>query len=71
MHECTSIIMNSFHLFLIFSLYVYMLLSFLIKGSFKNYVHCGGGRTPSKANENEQGEGVQVYLFVHSVKKIA
>ena len=71
MHECTNIIMNSLHLFLIFFFMpICFFDSFLIKGSFKKYVRCGGKRVLKKQTEtNRGGEGCQAYLYVLSVTK--
>ena len=68
MHECTSIIMNSFHLFLIFSLYVFMLFRFFLNKGF--IIHRGGGRRgwvllKSKREQTKErgGWGVGSNLF--------
>ena len=74
MHECTSIIMNSFHLFLIFfSLRLFISLIF-----FKQIVHRGGGqwgrgwggggvedcvsRSFKKQTKTNKEKGCQTYL---------
>ena len=67
MHECTSIIMNSFHLFLIFSLNVYMLLCFFNK----EFVVEGGGWWWWSLNSEQNRTGGGGLSHVHSVKKIA
>ena len=57
MHECTSIIINLFHLFQ----------QTLFKKGF--VVEEGGGGRSLKSDENKQGEGrSQTYLYAHSVK---
>ena len=71
MDECTSIIMNSFHLFLVFPLYVYMLLWFF-NGSFKKYVgrERGGGSLKCKRNRTNFGSVGQGYLYVQRIQHI-
>ena len=75
MHEYTSIIMNSLHLFLIFCLDVYMLFWFsLIKGSLWRRVKGAGVGVGvvffKKWMKTSRGKAGQTYLYVHSVKKI-
>ena len=71
MDECTSIIMNSFHLFIVFPLYVYMLLWFF-NGSFKKYVgrERGGGSLKCKRNRTNFGSVGQDYLYVQRIQHI-
>ena len=57
MHECTSIIINSFPLFLIFSLHVYMLLSFFFsKGVIQKLSSLWMGEGVLK-NQNKKAGG--------------
>ena len=61
MYECTSIIINFFHLFQ----------QTLFKKGFvvEEGGGEGGGGGPQRANEKKQGEGrSQTYLYAHSVK---
>ena len=59
MHKCNSIIMNSFHILLIFSLYAYMFLwLFLIKGSLWSRVW-GRGSFLKKRTKTNKGRAVK------------
>ena len=78
MHEFTSIIMNSFHLFLYFFLCLYTCFIFLNKWVIQK-LRClcredgGSLKSEQKGTEAGGGEGRrdQAYLHVQSVKKVS